>query len=91
MIIFVHILEMTKLQQWRTDEQLLRGRQIQRSGMTEFFCSDGTVYFNCGSMNLYIGLNCIGDSITAQLVKNQPAIQGTPVQFLGQEDPLEKG
>ena len=27
----------------------------------------------------------------AQLVKNLPAIQETPVQFLGQEDPLEKG
>ena len=25
----------------------------------------------------------------AQLVKNLPAIQVTPVQFLGQEDPLE--
>ena len=27
----------------------------------------------------------------AQLVKNPPAIQETLVQFLGQEDPLEKG
>ena len=27
----------------------------------------------------------------AQLVKNLPAIQETLVQFLGQEDPLEKG
>ena len=27
----------------------------------------------------------------AQLVKNPAAIQETPVQFLGQEDPLEKG
>ena len=30
-------------------------------------------------------------SLVAQLVKNPPAIQETPVQFLGQEDPLEKG
>ena len=30
-------------------------------------------------------------SLVAQLVKNLPAIQETPVQFLGQEDPLEKG
>ena len=29
-------------------------------------------------------------SLVAQLVKNLPAIQETPVQFLGQEDPLEK-
>ena len=30
-------------------------------------------------------------SIVAQLVKNLPAMQETPVQFLGWEDPLEKG
>ena len=30
-------------------------------------------------------------SLIAQLVKNPPPIQETPVQFLGQEDPLEKG
>ena len=29
--------------------------------------------------------------LTAQLVKNLPAMQETPVQFLGREDPLEKG
>ena len=27
----------------------------------------------------------------SQLVKNPPAMQETPVQFLGWEDPLEKG
>ena len=32
----------------------------------------------------------LGQSI-AQLVKNPPAIQESPVQFLGREDPLEKG
>ena len=30
-------------------------------------------------------------SLTAQLVKNLPAMQETLVQFLGREDPLEKG
>ena len=30
-------------------------------------------------------------SLIAQLVKNPPAMQKTLVQFLGQEDPLEKG
>ena len=29
--------------------------------------------------------------LVAQLVKNLPAIQETLVQFLGREDPLEKG
>ena len=30
-------------------------------------------------------------SLIAQLVKNLPAIQETPVRFLGREDSLEKG
>ena len=30
-------------------------------------------------------------SLIAQLVKNLPAMRETPVQFLGQEDRLEKG
>ena len=30
-------------------------------------------------------------SLIAQLVKNPPVMQETPVRFLGQEDPLEKG
>ena len=30
-------------------------------------------------------------SLIAQLVKNLPAMQETPVWFLGGEDPLEKG
>ena len=29
--------------------------------------------------------------LVAQLVKNPPAMQETPVWFLGREDPLEKG
>ena len=30
-------------------------------------------------------------SLVAQLLKNPPAMQETPVQFLGRENPLEKG
>ena len=30
-------------------------------------------------------------SLIAQLVKNPPVMQDTPVRFLGQEDPLAKG
>ena len=30
-----------------------------------------------------------GASLIAQLIKNPPAMQETPVQFLGREDPLE--
>ena len=36
-------------------------------------------------------LLCKGASLVAQLVKNLLAMQETPVQFLGQEYPLEKG
>ena len=35
------------------------------------------------------GIECA--SLITQLVKNLPAMQGTLVQFLGWEDPLEKG
>ena len=34
---------------------------------------------------------CIGFSLVAQMVKNLPAMQETWVQYLGWEDPLEKG
>ena len=40
-------------------------------------------------INLIVWLNL--PSLIAQLVKNPPAMQEIPVQFLGQEDPLEKG
>ena len=30
-------------------------------------------------------------ALPAQLVKNPPAMQETPLRFLGQEDPLEEG
>ena len=30
-------------------------------------------------------------SLVAQLLNNPPSMQETPVQFLGQEDPLVKG
>ena len=31
------------------------------------------------------------ETLVAQLVKNQPAMQETPVRFLGRQDPLEEG
>ena len=34
---------------------------------------------------------CSGASPVSQRVKNPPAMQETPVQFLGREDPPEKG
>ena len=41
---------------------------------------------------LYIMCVCdMKDSLAAQLIKNPPAMQETPVTFLSWEDPLEKG
>ena len=36
-------------------------------------------------------MTIIGASLMAQTVKNLPIMQGTQVQSLGREDPLEKG
>ena len=41
--------------------------------------------------NLPLFLSPYRASLLAQLVKNLPAMQKTPVQFLGWEDLLEKG
>ena len=45
-----------------------------------------------GSSSLLVGLpGSASRKPIAQLVKNPPAMQETPVGFLGREDPLEKG
>ena len=43
------------------------------------------------SVSLYKATREIMYLYIAQLVKNPPAMQETPVLFLGREDPLEKG
>ena len=43
------------------------------------------------SVSLYKATREIMYLYIAQLVKNPPAMQETPVLFLGWEDPLEKG
>ena len=42
-------------------------------------------------INFYRIILLLRVSLVAQMVKNLPAMQETPVQFLGQEDPLESG
>ena len=53
------------------------------------------IVWNRGSQNLLKPLTIrieVGTvSLIGQLVKNTPAMQETPVRFLGREDPLEKG
>ena len=41
--------------------------------------------------DIYSPLDPVRASLIAQLVKNLPAMQETPVRFLGREDPLENG
>ena len=41
-------------------------------------------------IHVYVYVHALGASITAQSVRNPPAVQETLVQFLSQEDPLEK-
>ena len=42
-------------------------------------------------MFIVISIHIYMDSLVAQMVKNPPAMQENPVQFLGEEDLLEKG
>ena len=48
-----------------------------------------------GSVRLNLIITKLGAELLAspigQLVRNPPAMQETPVRFLGWEDPLEKG
>ena len=48
----------------------------------------------CDKLNfikIKIDLGLLQASLVAQMVKNLPAMWETQVQYLGQEDPLEKG
>ena len=58
------------------DEAIFLREQMQRSNTT---------------VTSLIRASLIRTSLIAQLVKNLPAMQETPVPFLGWEDPLEKG
>ena len=57
----------------------------------------GTVFHSAGTIPKSCSFNAInhlpvkvGDFPTVRMVKNLPAMQETQVQFLGQEDPVEK-
>ena len=44
-----------------------------------------------GKNNCYLTCFVFGVSLVTQVLKNPPAMQETPVRYLGWEDPLEKG
>ena len=51
-------------------------------------------FFSCNTCQIFLSFGLFAlekSSLEAQLPKNLPAMQETPVQFLGQEDPLKKG
>ena len=51
-------------------------------------------FFCCNTCQIFLSFGLFAlkrSSLVAQLLKNLPAMQETPVRFLGQEDPLEKG
>ena len=85
----------------QTSFQIQHFSLVKTAEYTFFFPSFNTLSFNTGDAPGSIvvqedtGINeaflCLQASLVAQLVKNPPAKQETLVQFLGQEDLLEKG
>ena len=59
----------------------IRGSQVFQESLLPLNRRESSLFQEC----------YIRASLIAQLVKNLPARQETPVQFLGWEDPLEKG
>ena len=62
---------------------------IQNEGKEESIVNIGDRSFKATTYKSFLAK--YRASLIAQLVKNLPAMQETLVQFLGQEDPLEKG
>ena len=54
-------------------------------------CRDTRYYGDYTTIKAQVGYRYERASLVAQLVKNPSAMQETPVRFLGQEVPLEKG
>ena len=63
------------------------GLHISSVGTANIVVEGGTI---TGSI-MGGSLSILRASLVAQLVRNLPAVQETPVRFLGREDPLEKG
>ena len=61
-------------------------------GICSHTCDEFKIYLYLRlSLRITVGTQIIGASPVAQKVKNLPAMWETQVQFLGQEDTLEKG
>ena len=68
---------------------------VQRKKTVKLYKASGKISClqNCPKITLTFAqaFPLLGASLIAQLVKNLPAMQETLVQFLGREEPLEKG
>jgi len=60
-------------------------------GMVGTMLSRGKQFVDCLACREGKNYRVPWASLIAQLVKNPPVMQETPVRFLGQEDSLEKG
>ena len=61
------------------------------SGRLHFLATSYGIYNSSSYLPPYNKLFKTWASLIAQLVKNLPAMQETPAQFLGREDLMEKG
>ena len=84
-----HSLEQNILRTCNYDEISLFAVSKKATEATAVALSSVLCCFGLGVLFIYLHFNQA--SLIAQLVKNLPAMQEIPVQFLGQEDPLEKG
>ena len=84
-----HNLEQNILRTCNDDESSLFAVSKKATEATAVALSSVLCCFGLGFLFIYLHFNQA--FLIAQLVKNPPAMQETPVQFLGQEDPLEKG
>ena len=57
----------------------------------KFLCEQWDIRYLKRKKSICKHFLCVRLPLVAQLVKNPPAMQEILVQFLGQEDPLEKG
>ena len=74
---------------WQSAVRGVTKSQIQLStDWTGYVCVCIYIYIYIYTLDIY---TYIWASLLAQLINNPPAMQETPVRFLGQEDPLEKG
>ena len=68
-----------------------KGDPLQYSGQNSMDCIVHGITKGWTPLSDFHFSHLSWDSLVAQLAKNPPTIQETPVRFLGGEDPLEKG